>query len=149
MYVGFRNPIPGGRALLVPLLNPREVVQGERARLGEPVLLDLAGQGIRSLSWWHNRYLIMAGASGEGGTPHLYTWTGQGPAVRVPGVDLQGFNAEAFFTPEDRRDIVVFSDDGSVPIDGVRCKDLEDPARKRFRGLRVRMPAFEAANPPR
>jgi hypothetical protein len=149
MYIGFRNPIPEGKALLVPLLNPREVVRGQRAQLGDPMLLDLGGQGIRSLSWWHRRYLIIAGAHGEGGTSHLYSWTGQGPAARVPGVDLQGFNGEAFFTPEDRDDIVVFSDDGGVEIDGVRCKDLEDPAQKRFRGMRVQVPGASLSTGPR
>jgi hypothetical protein len=145
MYVGFRNPIPEGKALLVPLLNPKDVLRGQRARLAEPVLLDLGGQGIRSLSLWHGRYLIIAGEHGEGGTSHLYSWTGRGRATPVPGVDLQGFNAEAFFTPEEGDEIVVFSDDGGVTIDGTRCKDLEDPAQKRFRGLRVRPPS---ATPP-
>jgi hypothetical protein len=140
MYIGFRNPIPQGKALVVPLLNPREVVRGQRARLGEPVLLDLGGQGIRSLSWWRNRYLIVAGDFGEGGTSRLYSWDGQGPARPIDSVHLEGFNPEAFFTPEDRDDIVVFSDDGGVEIDGTRCKDLEDPAAKRFRGLRLQLP---------
>jgi hypothetical protein len=139
MYIGFRNPVPQGKALLVPLLNPRDVLFGQRARLGDPVLLDLGGQGIRALSWWHNRYLIIAGAYVEGGTSHLYTWTGKDPATPVPGIDLSGFNPEAFFTPENRDDIVLFSDDGSVQIDGTRCKDLEDPAQKRFRSLSIRL----------
>jgi hypothetical protein len=139
MFIGFRNPIPGGRAIVLPLLNPRELVQGQRARLGQPVLLDLGGQGIRSLSWWRGRYLIIAGDHGDGGTSHLYSWDGRGRAARVPSVDLGGFNPEAFFTPEDREEIVVFSDDGGREIAGVRCKDLEDPARKVFRGLRLRV----------
>jgi hypothetical protein len=148
MYIGFRNPIPQGKALVVPLLNPRQVVRGQRAQLGEPVLLDLGGQGIRSLSWWRNRYLIVAGDHGDGGTSHLYSWDGRGPASRITSAHLEGFNPEAFFTPEDRDDIVVFSDDGSVPIDGVRCKDLEDPASKRFRGLRLQLPGAQASAQP-
>jgi hypothetical protein len=140
MYIGFRNPIPDGKALVVPLHNPGEVVRGQRARLGQPMLLDLGGQGIRSLSWWRNRYLIVAGDHGDGGTSHLYSWDGRGPATRISSVQLAGFNPEAFFTPEDRDEIVVFSDDGGVEIDGTRCKDLKDPAQKRFRGLRLRLP---------
>ena len=34
VFVGFRNPVPQGRALLVPLLNPREMMTGARAQLG-------------------------------------------------------------------------------------------------------------------
>jgi hypothetical protein len=148
MYVGFRNPIPQGKALIVPLLNPREVVRGQRAQLGQPVLLDLGGQGIRSLSWWRNRYLIVAGDHGDGGTSHLYSWDGRGPATRVSTVQLEGFNPEAFFTPEERDEIVVFSDDGGVEIDGTRCKDLEDPSAKRFRGLRLQLPRAQASASP-
>ncbi len=139
MFIGFRNPIPQGKALVVPLLNPREVVRGQRAQLGEPVLLDLGGQGIRSLSWWRSRYLIVAGDHGDGGTSHLYSWDGKGPASRLTSVHLEGFNPEAFFTPEDGEEIMLFSDDGGVQTGGVRCKDLEDPAQKRFRGLRLRL----------
>ncbi len=46
LLIGFRNPIPHGRALMVPLLNPDEMIAGKRARLGDPVELDLGGQGI-------------------------------------------------------------------------------------------------------
>jgi hypothetical protein len=134
LLIGFRNPIPGGRALLVPLLNPAEVMRGRRARIGEPTLLDLGGQGIRALSWWRGRYLILAGDHGDGGTPHLYGWDGERPPRRLP-VDFAGLNPEGFFTPEDRADIVVLSDDGGVDIDGTRCKDLKDPDARRFRGI--------------
>jgi hypothetical protein len=140
VYIGFRNPVPKGRALIVPLLNPAELTRGQRARLGDPVLLDLAGQGIRALSLWRKRYLLIAGDPGPGGTSHLYSWDGRVAASRISTVDFAGFNPEAFFTPENRPDILVFSDDGSVLVDGVRCKDLEDPTRKRFRGLRLRLP---------
>ena len=148
LYIGFRNPVPQGKALLVPLLNPREIVNGQRAQLGEPVLLDLGGQGIRSLSWWHNRYLIIAGDHGDGGKSNLYTWDGRGAPTRVSSVDFTGFNPEAFFTPENRDEILVFSDDGGVEIDGVRCKDLEDASRKRFRGLRLRIPPAQLTAAP-
>jgi hypothetical protein len=140
LYVGFRNPVPEGRALLVPLLNPREMMTGARAQLGPPVLLDLGGQGVRALSWWRGRYLIIAGAPGEDGRSQLHSWDGRDRARPVASVDLTGFNAEAFFTAEDRNDIFLFSDDGSVPVQGGRCKDLTDPAQKRFRSLRVRLP---------
>ena len=76
--------------------------------------------------------------SGEGGRSRLYSWDGRDRPRAVPAVDLTGFNAEAFFTAEDRNDIFLFSDDGSLPVAGARCKDLPDPAQKRFRGLRFR-----------
>ena len=56
MFIGFRNPVPQGKALVVPLLNPREVVHGQRAQPGESVLLDLAGRGTASVArTWKTR----------------------------------------------------------------------------------------------
>lgn len=139
MYIGFRNPIPKGRALLVPLENPREVMAGARARLGAPVLLDLGGQGIRSLSWWRGQYLIAAGHHAEGGISRLFTWDGRG-VPRALNIDLRGFNVEAFFTPEERDRILVFSDDGGADIGGTPCKELKDVSQKRFRGRWLTIP---------
>jgi len=52
LLIGFRNPIPGGKALLVPLLNPEEVVRGRPARFGEPSCWIWADNGIRDMAWW-------------------------------------------------------------------------------------------------
>jgi hypothetical protein len=140
MYIGFRNPIPKGRALLVPLENPREVLGGARAKLGAPVLLDLGGQGIRSLSWWRGQYLIAAGHYADGGVSRVFTWDGRG-SPRPVDADLRGLNIEAFFTPEDRDQILVFSDDGNADVGGTPCKELKDPAQKRFRGRWLTVPS--------
>jgi hypothetical protein len=140
VYIGFRNPLPRGRALIVPLLNPRKVIAGGAAQLGPPVLLDLGGLGIRALSWWRGRYLIVGGPFGDGGGSRLYSWTGRGPATTLP-IDLEGLNPEGFFTPEERDEIMLLSDDGNQPIDGTPCKELVDPSQKRFRGRWVRLPS--------
>lgn len=138
LLLGFRNPIPGGRALVVRVLNGPRVVAGDdaAARFGAPMQLALDGQGIRSMSWWRGRYLILAGDAGPGGASRLHTWDGHGEASPVP-VDLSAFNAEGFFSPEERDEILVLSDDGSTLVDGAACKDLEDASRKRFRGVWV------------
>lgn len=140
LLVGLRSPVPPGGALVVPIENAPGVVRGERARLGAPVQLDLGGRGIRSLSSWRGRYLIVAGATGEGGTSRLFTWSGAPDDAPVAdAVELAGLNPEAFATFEDRDEILLLSDDGTRPIDGVPCKKLKDPARKRFRGAWVRL----------
>ena len=141
VFVGFRNPVPGGKALLVPLLNPLPVLNGARASFGDPVLLDLGGLGVRSLSWWRGRYLIAAGHFADGAASRLMMWDGNGAPQPITGVDLQHFNPEAFFTPERVNRILVLSDDGSDVIDGVACKRLSDAGRKRFRGRWVTLPA--------
>ena len=141
VFVGFRNPVPGGKALLVPLLNPVPVLSGERARFGDPVLLDIGGLGIRALSWWRGKYLIAAGHFADGAPPRLLAWNGKDTPEAIAGVDLQHFNPEAFFTPEGVDRILLLSDDGSDVIDGVACKRLSDAGRKRFRGRWIALPA--------
>jgi hypothetical protein len=139
VLLGFRNPVPGGKALLIALQNPLEPMRGTPARFGEPVLLDLDGLGVRGLSHWRGRYLIAAGAIDGSAVSRLYAWAG-GSAKASPlhTPSLADFNPEAFFTPEDRDEIMLLSDDGEREIAGERCKDLEDARQMRFRGLWVR-----------
>jgi len=144
VWIGFRNPIPGGKALLAPLLNPERLIEGERARLGDPVLLDLGGLGIRELSRWRGRTLIVAGPYAQGEESRLFTWDGRGTPLEVSGPDLSGFHPEGFFAPEDRDEILLLSDDGTVEIDGDECKRLDDPGRKGFRGRWIALPSPRA-----
>jgi hypothetical protein len=133
VWIGFRNPIPGGQALLVPLLNPEEIVRDARAELGEPRLLDLGGLGVRAISQRAGRYLILAGRFDSAAGARLYTWDG-GSQLKLDARDqLGGLNPEGFFTPMSGNDVLVLSDDGSLQIDGTECKRLRDPAKKRFR----------------
>lgn len=141
VLIGFRNPIPQGKALLVPLENPLEPMHGKPARFGDPVQLDLGGLGVRSLSYWHGQYLIAAGHYEHGAVSRLYAWRGDGSAPQVvPTPSLEHFNPEAFFTPEDRDRFMVLSDDGGREIDGKDCKKLKKDKDKRFRGLWLRLP---------
>lgn len=137
VLIGFRNPIPGGRALVVPILNPTELSTATPARFGEPALVDLGGRGVRALSWWRGRYLVVGGAFDDETDARLYAWTSS--TVRELDVDLRDFNPEATFTPDERDEILLLSDDGARSIGGGRCKDLKDPAKRRFRGVWVRM----------
>jgi Protein of unknown function (DUF3616) len=136
LLLAFRSPVPEGKALLVPLLNPGELVTSEAtAAFGEPILLDLGGQGVRSLSWWRGQYLVIAGPAVSGGTSRLFAWSGKpDDAAVLVAVDLSDLNPEGFFSPEERDDILLLSDDGTLEIDGRPCKKLKDPARQTFRG---------------
>ena len=139
LWIAFRNPVPRGRALVFRLLNPEELIaegSSASARFGDPVLLDLGGQGIRALSWWRGRYLVVAGETGEGGASHLFTWDGAG-APELVELDLSAYNPEAFFSPEERDRILLLSDDGGVSVDGAPCKDAKDMEHRRFRAVWV------------
>jgi len=147
LLIGFRNPLPQGKALVAPLTNPGAVLAGEAARFGEPVLLELGGLGIRSLEMVNGSLLIVAGPSGPGkpkdgpAVPSaLYRWNGQFESapelLRLFGSELGKslFNPEALFVEGDS--LVLLSDDGKLAIDGKRCENLPRP-KQRFRELRI------------
>ncbi|PTL84336.1 DUF3616 domain-containing protein [Vitiosangium sp. GDMCC 1.1324] len=141
VLIGFRNPLPEGKALTIVLLNPAELPQGKPARLGAVRLLDFGGLGIRSISRWKGRYLFIAGpTSGQGGS-RLFTWDGKAERpTLVESADFTDLNPEAFVTFEDKEEILALSDDGTRLLDGVECKRLQEPEKKRFRGVWLRLP---------
>ena len=147
LLIGFRNPLPQGKALVAPLTNPGAVLAGEAASFGEPVLLELGGLGIRSLEMVNGSLLIVAGPSGPGNPKHgpalpsaLYRWNGQFESaperLRLFGPELGAplFNPEALFV--EGNSLVLLSDDGKLPIAGKRCEDLPRP-KQQFRELRI------------
>lgn len=135
LWIGFRSPVPEGRALLIPLLNPEEVIAGSAPRWGEAVTLDLEGKGIRDMAWTGREYFILAGNAGDGGKSRLFRWKGPGSepeAVKAPGLkDLNAEGLAVFGTPEQPR-LLVVSDDGNRADNERRA-----PADRTFRMLWV------------
>jgi len=129
--------VPNGRALMLSLLNPEQVIRGEPARFGDPITIDLGGLGVRSLSFWRGRYLIVAGHYSNGAPSRIYAWNGKEKPELLGTVGVAQFNPEGFFTPETRDSILLLSDDGTVMVDDTECKREKDPAKKRFRGVWV------------
>jgi hypothetical protein len=125
LLIGFRNPIPGGKALLVPLENPGDLLNGKPARFGKPILLGLRGRGIRSIEYVGTSFLIAAGPSADAGTFSLYYWSGKPGAAPelATGVDIGGLRPEALFEIPHTGSAQVISDDGGVEAGGVACKD--------------------------
>jgi hypothetical protein len=143
LLIGFRNPLPEGKALLVTLANPNAVMGGEKAVFGDPVLLDLGGQGIRSLERVNGNLLIVAGpaegSKGKAIPSALYRWSGQpqAAAVRLRSFGPIGgapVNPEGLFV--DDNTLVVLSDDGNLERDGKACGD-RPKAKQTFRELRI------------
>lgn len=142
VILGFRSPVPEGRALLVGLANPIEVVKSAAAPRFDAVhQLDLGeGRGIRGLSEWHGRYLVIGGSAAYSTASRLYTWDGKSARAEPVAVDLGDYNPEAFFTPEERDLVMVISDDGGVDHAGTQCKHLKEGSQKRFRGVWLALP---------
>jgi uncharacterized protein DUF3616 len=140
LWLGFRSPVPHGKALIVPIDNPNALYTGGKVSFGQPIELALDGLGIRSLSWWRGSYLIAAGSASEGGPSRLYRWAGAGSAPRLAAEAVfQGANPEAFFTAEGNDEILVLSDDGTRRMHGKACKKLSGKKHKSFRGLWLKL----------
>jgi hypothetical protein len=139
LLIGFRNPIPGGLALLVPLLNPDELLAGQHARFGDPIRLDLGGLGIRDLAFWQGEYLISAGPYDGQGQFRLYRWAGGTARPRhLRGIHFGDLHPEAIIIYPDLgfHKVQLLSDDGTRSIDGCLCKQLSE-SQKRFRAVWV------------
>ena len=140
LLLGFRSPVPAGRALIVPVENPAAMVErGERAVLGAPVRLDLGGRGVRAIERFGERQVIAAGGTGARElSARLYVWDGRGAARAVEGVRFGDLNPEALARVGGR--LMVLSDDGERPMGGRPCKKLQDPGARRFRAAWVSLP---------
>lgn len=95
-YVGFRAPcvpIQGTTptssnrkyAILAPVSNFETMMNVSSSSsitptIGDPILFDFAGLGIRSIERVGTRYVIVAGLFEGGGTPAVYLWDGVVPA---------------------------------------------------------------------
>jgi hypothetical protein len=139
LWIGFRNPVPNGLALIIPLLNPGEVMANQPARLGKALRLDLEGLGIRDMVRVGSNLAILAGPAEGGGRHKLFLWDGSPARPQlIQGAVPKNFQAEAIIADAATgRDAMIFSDDNSEKRHGKRCEDLEDPALRGFRAMAI------------
>jgi hypothetical protein len=149
LYIGMRNPVPGNRAILIPLKNIDDVILRKAdPKLGAPIYLNLANRGIRSIEYSsaHQMYFIIAGSISGEDNSSIYSWSGDiktNPKTIMPFSKL---NPEAIAPIKDSKQLYVLSDDGNVKyrvksnetndqlINGASsCKSLKDYKKKRFR----------------
>lgn len=135
LLIGFRNPIPGKKALIVPLEKPDEVIEGGKARFGIPDEIDLAERGIRSIERVGDDYLIVAGPTADKGSFSLYRWAGpqSDKLEEIKGVDFGALRPEALFAIPHSNKIQVLSDDGDEPVGSQDCKKVKDASKQSFR----------------
>ena len=148
LLIGFRNPIPRGKALILPLTNPLDLIQKDESEVhaifGNPIELDLGGLGIRSIEYWQDYkiYLIIAGAYDGSDEFAIYQWSGnrQDTPQKIESINLPpNFRPEAvLFYPNRKNQFQLLSDDGAiVRANGTECKEIEDESNpeKYFRSL--------------
>ncbi len=139
LWIGFRNPVPKGKALLVPLKNPEKVILGGKPDLGTPITLDLGGLGVRDLCYTGTQYYIIGGPQSSG-TCKLFRWDGKKESQPQEVIkSFKGdFGAEIILNlnSKDKEQLYVLCDDGGKKINGVENK--KQPLKKRtFRGLKI------------
>jgi len=144
VLIGFRTPVPRGKGLVVPLLNPDKVIHGEPAKFGEMITLDLSGFGIRDLAPAGDGFLIIASATHGPKSFRLYWWDGKdGKPQMIPDETFDGLNPEAIFRfPDDPPGVFqILSDDGKFMGAGRECKDFPKEQRHFRAGeLHVELP---------
>lgn len=150
LYFGLRNPRPRGKALIVPLLNPKSVVlQNAMPQFGSPILLDLGGFGIRDMVFVPKleSILILAGPHDTRQNFRFYSWPGKENTLAYPlfvetsWMEKENFTPEALVVFPKKDSVFVLSDDGNVlSWDSKKkascvCKRLSNSDEKKFRGI--------------
>jgi hypothetical protein len=133
LLVAFRNPQPRGRALIVRIQNPGELVSGAaRAAVRLEALLDLGNRGIRAMEpAGRGRYLVLAGRFDDVKDFALFAWDGASttPALLLDGPTLNDLNPEELLAADTPGSVQVFSDDGDAMVGAKKCKKAEPSAR--------------------
>jgi len=139
LLIGFRGPLEAGRAILVPLRNPADVIeQAAEPDFGPRLTLDLGGRGIRSIDATgipSPAYLILAGPMNDTkGDFALYEWDGVATEPRQrQDIPLQGLTPEAVVIQAVQRTALILSDDGTK-----KRNDADTPAHeRRFRSIEI------------
>lgn len=146
LLLGFRNPITEkGKALVVPIGNPKEVILGKkprsecRSKLCSTVKVSEVSNSTRSVTCFYRRWdlrrrWVLC-------TLHLVGTTRKDPGI-VKGVDLGTLSVEAiYFAPGDNMQLHIICDDGGRKINGKDCKKV-DPKAQSFRAMSLIIPDF-------
>jgi hypothetical protein len=144
VLLGFRNPVPDGRALIVALKNPDELVENGAASANLSVAgrLALGGRGIRAIEFVpeSRSYLIVAGAFDDAHEFKLYKWSGrrgdEGTPIDVEIGDCKPEELIVTRVQSGSHELELLSDDGDREVDGRKCKKTK-PQNRGFRGLRM------------
>jgi hypothetical protein len=141
LLIGLRAPVMKEKALVIPLLNPADVIDhGAAPQFGAVVPLSLGGRGLRSMDLIDaqaERYVIVAGPVSDQATGFaIFLWNGIGSnPIERPLVDLAGIRPEGAMAIPNSDAVQLLSDDGEKNV----CDDEKTPvAQRRFRSIDVR-----------
>jgi hypothetical protein len=146
LLIGLRTPLVDGKAIVLQLKNPKEIIEATAAApvapsFGKAVPLKLDGFGIRSIErvgTGDRQFLISAGPEQDSAEPfRLYWWSGRDGDPPKPvgvGINLDGIKPEALISFGDATRFLVLSDDDDI------CSDEKAPEKRRFRAREIVIP---------
>lgn len=135
LLIGFRNPCPEGLALLVPFMNPDEVIDfNEAPSFDRPILINLGGLAIRDMTYseHYHAFLVAAGPVDGSDLPRkVFLWSGKSDDPPVELLDLGNkgdLNPEALLALSADQ-LYLLSDDG------IQTRDTANAATFRIRSV--------------
>ncbi len=138
LWLCFRGPRIRNRALLIPIINPEDVMVGARARFGKHLLLDLQGRTIRGADYFEGQIVLVTDSDLDGLGPALFLWDGKSEeATLLHTPELRSIDPESviLFPNTGLQELLILSDDGGRRLSGKDCKDLKNESEKRFRTI--------------
>ncbi len=134
LLIGFRAPLLENDALLVPLLNPAEVVAGTAPpQFAPPKRVSLGGAGIRGIARQGKTYFLATEAARQKNAPQLFHWDGTAKHPARILVSLpKSLNPEAVLLFPNPPEIHLLSDDGNA---------LPQTSQQRFHRVILQFPA--------
>jgi hypothetical protein len=158
LLIAFRNPLDDGRAIILTLTNPVELVSGSaRAHFADPIRLDLKSpsgkpRGIRDVHFvpQTRQYFLLAGRPDADADFSLYSWSGEAKRAPVLISDVAfppDVTPEALFADPDGRGLHILSDDGELrePPGSPECKERPVAEERRFREMKLHIPVTPGA----
>jgi hypothetical protein len=138
LLIGLRSPMVDGRAVIIPMKNPRQVLL-DRAKpvFDPPVLVPLGGQGIRAMENAADRILLVSGDTADGGTFRVFSWSGAPDAEPVE-VLSRPWAIEGLAAWKDGA-VTLAADDGDMPVGSKPCKKAPIE-RRAFRLEEITLP---------
>lgn len=124
MLIGLRTPLYKGRAIVLSLLNPYEIVSDHFSAkfLDKPLLLDLGGAGVRAMAYSDSadEYFFVSEVETKKKKmrPRLWSWDGKkGHAVvrmDFPGLkQMRNIEGVTFFNADGKNMTLFVCDDGN------------------------------------
>ena len=145
LLIGLRSPVVDGKALILTLKNPDELlaIGGAAAKapvFGPAIELPLEGLGIRSIDYADKlrAYLIVAGPRDSEGVFKLFKWSPATAPTALAASIGKSLRPEGLFALADGKSFQLLSDDGDEKIGGTPCKEAP-PALRKFRSITVKL----------